>query len=89
MEHYLVCPVFRRVVSARMGLPLRAAPFRSAMLLADARGHDEAALRSRWRQAAIAHFALHRTVNAAHHHPAWRAELMAERAPQQALFEGL
>ena len=59
------------------------------MLLAAPRGHDEAAMAGTWRKVAIAHHALHRTINAARRHPAWTCSTMAKHSLEQAILEGL
>ena len=59
------------------------------MLLATPRGHDEAAMVDTWCKIAVVHYALHRTINAARHHPAWSGAAMAERALEQAMIEAV
>ena len=88
MEHYIRCPVLRRVGARRLGLTHSAADAMAVMMLATPRQHNERALIAHWIRVAVLHYALHRTINAARHHPSWDAAAVAERALIQGILEG-
>ena len=89
LEQYCCCPVLRRVAARRLRVHMPVEQFRLHMLLAVPRTHDERSLLATLRKAALVHYALHRVVNVARHHPAWDASSMAEHALEQAMIEGL
>ena len=89
LEHYARCPVLRDVGARFLALALPAQAFHLAFFFATPALVDEAGAGLQWRRMALLHYALHRTINAARHHPAWNPESMAVPALGQALREGV
>ena len=89
LEHYARCPRLRDVGTRFLGLALPAPDFRLAFFLATPALADEAGAGPQWRRVSLLHYALHRTINAARHHPGWDPATMAIPALRQALREGV
>ena len=89
LEHYAGCPRLRAVARASLGVDLEAADFRLSFFFAAPARDNEAELRTRWARMALLHYALHRTLCAARHHPHWCPRDMAVPALRQALREGV
>ena len=87
LEHYVRCSVLRRVAARRLQVHLSPGDFFEHMMLVAAPTHTNAAQAPVWRRIGMLHYAIHRTVNAARHHPSWRPGSMAEHALEQALIE--